>query len=216
VSSDRGSSTIAAAYDAKFADTAAVDTMFAEAEVSMALLNFTNEQARDFLTSVVAANDANTEVFADIISEAAIQVILDRDDVAVDLSAFAGCDSCASAENISAALWTVVAVAQPGSAESTAGESIRALLLVADGEALSLASMDATNIDIFAAWEVAAIAACYGASVDASLYLCALAQLATSEKLERVVIISTNRVDSISEAFKLNRTQFDYLVGLSK
>jgi hypothetical protein len=198
------------------ADTATVEAMFAKAEVSMALLNFTSEQARDFLTSVAAARDANTEVFADIISEAAIQVILDRD-------AFAGCLSCASAENISAALWTVVAVAPPGSAkytaeaaESTASASIRALFLGADREVLSLASKDAANTDIFTARDVAAIAACYGASMTASLYSCALAQLATSEKLKSVVFNSTNDVDTISEAFKLNTTHFDHLVGLSK
>jgi hypothetical protein len=135
MSSDRGSSTIGTAYDVMFADTAKVDTMFAEAGVSMALLNFTRGDAQNFLVRVAAMSDMISEVFADMISEEAIQAILDRADVAVELSAFAGCRSCANTDNISAALRNVVAVAAPGAAEKTAASaSIRAMFLGADGE----------------------------------------------------------------------------------
>ena len=135
MSSDRGSGTIGTAYDVMFADTAKVDTMFAEAGVSMALLNFTRGDAQNFLIRVAAMSDMISEVFADMISEEAIQAILDRADVAVELSAFAGCRSCANTENISAALRNVVAVAAPGAAEKTAASaSIRAMFLGADGE----------------------------------------------------------------------------------
>ena len=135
MSSDRGSGTIGTAYDVMFADTAKVDTMFAEAGVSMALLNFTRRDAQNFLVRVAAMSDMISEVFADMISEEAIQAILDRADVAVELSAFAGCRSCANTDNISAALRNVVAVAAPGAAEKTAASaSIRAMFLGADGE----------------------------------------------------------------------------------
>jgi hypothetical protein len=163
VSADSGSETIAAVYDAMFASTEKVLQMFAGTDIDMTLLKFTSEQAQDFLTSVAAASNAKTEVFSDMISEAAIQVILDRADVGVDLSVFAGCGSCASAEALHAALSKVIAVA-PSAAEST-NAAIRALFLGIDGASLSLASMDAAVIDIFKEADVTAIALCHGRAV---------------------------------------------------
>jgi len=214
-SSGSGSKTIDAAYKKMLSSTTAVEVMFANAEVSLALLNFTSGQAHGFMNSVATARTGDTEVLADIISEAAIQVILDRSDVAVDLTPFAGCLSCASsAADISTALRKVVPVAPPGAAESTASASIRALFLGTDGEALSFASKATAKIDIFAATDLTTIAACYNATANTSLYSCAMAQMATSAKLMSVVHILSDK--NISSAFTLSTVRFDYLVGAAE
>jgi hypothetical protein len=178
----------------------------------MTLLSFTSEQATDFLTSVAAATDVTSEVFDAIISAEAIQVILDREDVAVDLTAFAACATCASAAAVSAAL-AAAAAGVPSAAESAAAAAVRALFLGSGGAALSLASVDAVMIDIFTAADTAAIAACYGGSGSATLHGCALARMATGAALKSIVLISFE--EDISSAFTLTDATFNSLVGLT-